>query len=271
MIPHVIHFTVPKVIRPEQQDAINLAREKHPGWEIKVWQDPLDPSSHRLAEYWPYANSGAQLADLIRLEVIFEHGGVYLDSDFRICKSLADIADNCDFFVGSEDGQVLTNAVFGAKSGHPALGALIEDLLRTVPDWTLAPCITTGPQFFARVLKWRKDINVLPRAAFYLYNWNERIQLPHPAAYGTHHWAWSWKTAQAEETDPATKGFNPRRLLWRGISRLRDRIIAASASCDTSQERSMATAARTLLCAKRYMGRASFFLAAIYRLRPRSS
>jgi hypothetical protein len=158
------------------------------------------------------------------LDIIFEHGGVYLDSDVRVCKSLADIADNCDFFVCSEDGQVLTNAVFGASAGHSALGVLIEDLLSSAPDWTLPPHVTTGPEFFARVLKWRQDINVLPRAAFYPYNWNEPIQPPHPAAYGTHHWAASWKTAQAKEAEAATKDFNPRRLLSRSFSRLGDRM-----------------------------------------------
>jgi hypothetical protein len=68
-------------------------RKKHSGWEIRVWQDPLDPSSHRLGKYWPHVSSGAQLADLILLDVIFEYGGIYLDSDVHVCRSLADIAD----------------------------------------------------------------------------------------------------------------------------------------------------------------------------------
>ena len=37
----ILHFTVPKKLTPVQAHTIERARELHPGWDIKVWQDPV--------------------------------------------------------------------------------------------------------------------------------------------------------------------------------------------------------------------------------------
>lgn len=193
MIPRILHFTVPDRIAPEQQRAIEQAAELHPHWEVKVWRDPLDPADFRLSGLWPRVNSGAQLADLIRIEVVHRYGGVYLDSDVWLRKSLDDLAEHHQFFVASEDGQRATNAVFGATRGHPALETMIEELHARPPDWTLPPTVTTGPEFFSRVLRWRGDVTLLPRETFYPHNWNERPGAVAPQTYGVHQWRGSWK------------------------------------------------------------------------------
>jgi mannosyltransferase OCH1-like enzyme len=99
MIPKIIHFTVPLEVTTAQSEAIRIARETHPDWEIKVWQDRVDPAGFALAPLWANVNSGAQLADLIRLDVVNRCGGVYLDSDVRVLKRLDPIAEPCDVFV----------------------------------------------------------------------------------------------------------------------------------------------------------------------------
>jgi len=219
MIEHIIHFTVPAPMSAAQQQAIDTAREKNPGWEIKVWQDPVDPAGFRLSPFWRAANSGAQLADLIRLEVVFKYGGIYVDSDVALRRSLGPIADHCDFFVASEDGELATNAVFGAARGHAALAALIENLLASPPDWSLSPVKTTGPEFFARVLKWRPDVKVLPRETFYPYNWNAPSAPPHPATYGVHAWSGSW----VSEPRNSHRGA-PRTGIRQSLSRLKSNL-----------------------------------------------
>ena len=117
-IPKIIHFTIPKSPSADQLKAIEVARELHPGWKIEVWQDPLDRGAFRLSKYWEKTNSGAQLADLIRLEVVLLHGGFYLDSDIMLRKSL-DALRVYPFVIASEDGKVLTNAFFGAVPQSP--------------------------------------------------------------------------------------------------------------------------------------------------------
>lgn len=191
-IPKIIHFKIPNPATSSQLDAIETAKRLHPDWKVMIWQDPVAPDGFRLAKYWKETRSGAQLADLIRIEAVLNHGGVYLDSDVIMHRPLDDVAACHDFFIASEDGIILTNAAFGAVAGHPALTKIVDDLDNSPPDWSLPPNVTTGPILFSRILKWRKDIAVLPRETFYPYNWNDKPCAPHPYTYGTHLWEGSW-------------------------------------------------------------------------------
>ena len=126
-IPRIIHFTIPEEASEQQLANIENARTLHPGWEIKVWQDPVDPTPFRLAKYWSKTNSGAQLADLIRLEVVLIHGGFYADSDFVIHRCLETLRIY-PFLIASEDGDVLTQAFFAAAPNSPPLTHLVDKL-----------------------------------------------------------------------------------------------------------------------------------------------
>ena len=160
----IIHFTIPEHISPAQSDIIECARKYHPSWEIKIWQDPIQEEDGFLLEhYWPKANSGAQLADLVRLDVLHKYGGVYVDSDLRLLKPLDSLVESFDFFIASEDGQCLTNALIGARKESQIIRFLIDILRNHEPDWTLPPNITTGPEFFSQHLKWKAEVTVLPR------------------------------------------------------------------------------------------------------------
>lgn len=190
----IIHFTVPKHMSSVQSEAIDRAKKLHPNWEIKIWQDPIKPAGFLLERYWAKANSGAQFADLIRLDVLYRHGGVYVDSDLMLLKPLDELGDNFDFFIASEDGLAITNAIFGAQKSSPVIRALIDELINNEPDWSVEPHTTTGPGLFSAHLKWRKDIAVLPRESFYPYNWNSTGDKKiHRHSYGEHLWEVSWK------------------------------------------------------------------------------
>jgi FkbM family methyltransferase len=193
MIEKIIHFVVPEHISAAQQRLINIAKDLHPGWEVKVWQDPLDPDGFTLGEYHEKANSGAQLADLIRLDVVYQHGGVYLDADMELVRPIDGIRKLNGFVCSTENGQFLTNAFFAAPKQNAALGQIINELRRNEPDWTEPANRTTGPGLFSKVLGNREDVTILPRESFYPYLWNQNPRKPHPNAIGSHHWARSWK------------------------------------------------------------------------------
>jgi FkbM family methyltransferase len=189
----------PKDIPPVQLEIIDCARKTHPTWEIKVWQDPIQTGGFLLEKYWSKANSGAQYADLLRLDVLYRFGGVYVDSDLRLLKPLDDLAQNFDFFIASEDGYNLTNALIGARKESPILRYLIDQLVNNEPDWSILPHITTGPIFFSHQLKWRKEIMVLPRETFYPYM-GRLLKKPkvHRYSYGEHLWVGSWVPPASE-------------------------------------------------------------------------
>jgi len=194
MIPRILHFSIPERPTDDQRRAIDEARRRNPDWEVKVWQDPVQNDGFLLKDYHCKANSGAQLADLIRLDAIFRFGGIYLDSDIFLNKSLLPLTSSDHFFC-SEDGKNLTNAAFGATSNNRLIEKIIRELLENEPDWTLPPNVTTGPVLFARVLQWESELVLLPRETFYPYNWNEEPVAPLPNSYGVHAWAASWSNS----------------------------------------------------------------------------
>jgi FkbM family methyltransferase len=191
-IPKVLHFSVPTPMLQQQRDLIETARLMHPNWEMRIWDDNTPIESARLAKYRNHATSGAQRADLIRLDAIYAFGGVYLDADFQVLRPFDDLVENYEFFMASEDGYALTNALIAAMPQHPALDLLINFLEQNEPDWSLPPNETTGPAFFTRLLRWRSDVNILPRDTFYPYNWNERPKPAHRLSYAQHLWDYSW-------------------------------------------------------------------------------
>jgi hypothetical protein len=206
----IIHFTVPKRLTSIQTETIELAGALHPTWKIKVWQDPIQPDGYLLERYWPKVNSGAQLADLIRLDVMYRWGGVYVDGDMRLLKPLDVLVESYGAFFASAFGDNLEGALFGARKAHPVIRALIDDLLLNEPDWSVSPEKTTGPDFFARIARWNADVTILPRDTFYSYRPDEtHYRKTHRHSYGEHLWEVSWK-------EPDERPRN-RRLGWKSI------------------------------------------------------
>lgn len=194
MIEKIIHFSVGESLSKLQNSCIERAKSLHPDWDIKVWRDPLNPEDFELAHYWSKVNSGAQLSDLIRLELIQKYGGIYLDSDVLLEKPLTDLLKCDQLIIGTEDGHRLTNAVFGAPAKNQVLREIIEELKNNEPDWSIPPNITTGPQLFTRMLFWRKDsYYLLPPIVFYPNEAHEFNKTPSYLTLGTHLWAASWK------------------------------------------------------------------------------
>jgi len=187
----IIHFTVPRERTPLQDAAILAARRLHPDWDVRVWEDPVSFEGSRLEAWYDRPPTGAGRADLIRLDVVNTFGGIYLDSDVILEKSLDRLVE-LDHFFCSEDGYVVTNAVFGATKGNAHVVALIDGLLDDEPDWALQPHLTTGPHYLARILQWRSGLTLVPRDTFFPFGWGDHPVDPLPTTYGIHHWAASW-------------------------------------------------------------------------------
>ena len=187
-IPRIIHFSIPTAMSGDDGDCIAAVKRLHPDWEIKVWKDPLDPAGFRLAHLWQSTASEDDVSDLIRLEVVHRDGGFYVNNNFDFHKSLEPLRSN-SFVICSEDGEVLTNAFFGATKSNPILELLILQLekLADLPSDTM-PRISAGSAFFARLLHWNSEITVVPRELFYPYHWDEHPIRPSVAGIATYLW-----------------------------------------------------------------------------------
>jgi len=209
MIPRILFRTVPAVTDEQTEAWWAASRSLTPGWQHLTYRDPIDPTDFPLtARHWASCTSGAQMAGLIRLEALYNHGGIYLDSDVELWRPVDSLLQ-VHGFAAWEDQNTIPDAILGFQAGHPALPVMIAEAIARLGDgaWQSGPGVTT------RNLQGRDDVLLLPPQAFYPYHWRAREKQKHdqttvegranlaqlratsPFSFGAHYWRHSWKGA----------------------------------------------------------------------------
>jgi lactosylceramide 4-alpha-galactosyltransferase len=136
-------------------------------WFEEIKSGNKDPGEIPLAQ---------NLSNLIRLAVLYKFGGIYLDTDFIVLKSFADLrnAIGAQSIDVSKSWTRLNNAVLVFDMNHPLLLKFIEEFASTFDGnkWG-----HNGPYLVSRVVQkvaGRPGYNftVLPPMAFYPVGWN---------------------------------------------------------------------------------------------------
>jgi hypothetical protein len=85
------------------------------------------------------------MADLMRIEIIYRHGGIYVDVDVEPLRSFEPLLQHDFFVVGCE--------LFGGRALHPAARALLDRLQQydTLPS-DVPINVTTGPVLWRTTL-----------------------------------------------------------------------------------------------------------------------
>lgn len=162
-------------------------RRNHPEWEFRLWgnEDRLSTSwiCSRQIEALATAGRWEGVADVMRYEILCEHGGVYVDADSASVRPLDDCLLTTPMFAVWESEEhapgLIANGFIGAVARHPALLAIIDRIrrlknpLRMRKPWRLwttpvAPWKTVGPALFTQVMRAQPDdqIRILPSALF---------------------------------------------------------------------------------------------------------
>lgn len=159
--------------------------ERHPGWELKLWT-PANFST-RYPELITRCERPSNAANIYRYEIMLQHGGVYIDTDFECLKNIEPLINDEELFTAHQlddprNAGYYNNAFFGCTPGHPVM----KSLLAMAPMWS-GP--TYGPTLFTHVMR-NFLPRVLPRRYFYPYSWDEleRANEAFPGAYAVHHW-----------------------------------------------------------------------------------
>lgn len=197
MIPPNLHRTVPEQTTDEVEEWWLRAAALHPRWQCYTWRDPMPAELFPLTStHWWRCATGAQRAGLIRLEVLWHHGGVYLDSDVEVFRPF-DSLRQCAGFAAWEDASCVPDAVLGFKRGHPAVERMLALAIERIDQgaWASGPGVTT------EVLPGRDDVLVLPPGAFFPYHYNEKHRRHEdftglPWVFCAHHWHGSWLPAK---------------------------------------------------------------------------
>ena len=166
-------------------------RRHHPDWEMHLWTDESLPGDLGRPEAYELLRNPAERSDIIRLELLFRFGGVYVDTDMESLRPIDPLlAEGVDAFAGYVDSGTVQNAVIAAEAGHPVIERALREL-RPVTEYGVETALLrgTGPPFLTALLREHPEVKIYPPEVFYPATDAEREQ-----AYAVHHVAESWKS-----------------------------------------------------------------------------
>lgn len=147
-IPKIIHYcwfgrgALPKLA----EKCIESWKKYCPDYKIICWnEDNFDFSSNRYAKEAYDAGKWAFVSDYVRLKVLYDEGGIYLDTDVEIIKPLDSLVKDGGFMGFDENGSVATGLGFACEKGDELVGKLLsdyDDIPFVLPDgsYDLTPC-----------------------------------------------------------------------------------------------------------------------------------
>jgi mannosyltransferase OCH1-like enzyme len=178
MIPKIIHqiWIGPKKMPEKYMDTWKAL---NPDWTYMRWTDK------EIAEHFPKGfknqkhineiEEWAGKADMIRYEILYKFGGIYVDADSICTNGLDDHFLDHSAFAGFENeqcrGNLIANGYMGSTKGNSFIKKLVDEIYK-MPSVTQR--ITgrmawqnVGPLFFTEmVMKHQPDISIYPSFVF---------------------------------------------------------------------------------------------------------
>jgi mannosyltransferase OCH1-like enzyme len=216
MIPKIIHYCwfgkKPKPLLIEE--CIASWQEILPDYEIRCWDESNVEMAHPFLKKAYKDKQWAFVADFVRLEKLSEYGGVYLDTDMLLLKSLNPLMEQAAF-IGLESERYISCGIIGAIPQHPYILACYDyyNTLALDVDFSYKSIII--PKIFTKIYlkqypqakkplepQTHKNLMVCAQEWFYPFpnedlptaNYKDYIK---PDTFAVHLWHKSWKKTNA--------------------------------------------------------------------------
>lgn len=129
MIPKVIHYVWVggNPLTPLAERCIESWKKYCPDYEIKRWDETnFDINSNRYCKEAYESKKWAFVSDYIRVKVLYEYGGIYMDTDVEVTKPLDKFLEN-SAFVGFENDEFIQTGIIGVEKGCKWIESIIKD------------------------------------------------------------------------------------------------------------------------------------------------
>ena len=214
MIPKVIHYCwfggAPKpkaVLR-----CIDSWKKHCPDFEIREWTEKdFDVTQNEYTQQAYEAKAWGFVPDYIRLWIIYNYGGFYLDTDVQVIKDLSPLCKHPAFAGFENQTHVALGLGFGAEIENPIIEThmkMYDDLQFFKEDGTYNK--TPSPQYTTRLLKEfglheddnkvqnLGDIIIYPKEYFCPKSFSSGITKVTPKTYSIHQFDASWYSEEQQ-------------------------------------------------------------------------
>lgn len=180
----------------------------NPEWEFIFWDDEkLKTIDIINKKYLDDCDNYSMKSDILRFDILYQFGGLYIDTDFECLKPLDPFFYDKDFIVCRQNpnGPSICGAFFAATQYN----SLIKKLLDGIPQRSITHkgkhCVAKyGPTYITDIIDENYGHEFKYSKAFepkyvYPFMWNKKhstkddLNKIYPQAYAAHWWNTSWK------------------------------------------------------------------------------
>ena len=202
MIPKVIHciWLGGKDYPPLEAKCISTWKKNLPDYEIKIWNEQNYNPDNKYYRAALKKKQWAFCADYARMDILVNHGGIYLDTDMEIIQPLDEFLNN-SCFLGRESEKFLSCGIIGGEKNNDFLRACFNEVKKSLES-DFVPI----PKIFNYVYNNGnfEGVKIYDREYFYPYNpfaypvKNLMYMDITDKTHAIHHWSYSWKPTLPE-------------------------------------------------------------------------
>lgn len=206
MIPKKIHYCWFGNGQPDElaQKCIASWKKYCPDYEIIKWnEDNYDVTKQPYMKDAYEARKWAFVTDYARLDILYEYGGIYFDTDVEVIKNFDSLLED-RAFVGREDGdRVNTGQAMGAEKGLEIIRELRDvyenEVFKTENGYNTTTCVDYTSDYLVKrgLMKDNSkqvidDLTIYPREYFCPIKVGYTKPELTENTYSIHHFAASW-------------------------------------------------------------------------------
>lgn len=213
MIPKIIHYCwfgrnpLPELAKK----CIASWKKRCPDYEIIEWnENNYDIASAPLYVRQAYeAKKWAFVTDYVRLWVVYEYGGIYLDTDVELLRKLDELLKYSAYFGFEDTEYIATGLGFGAEKGSLILQEMMDEyhsisFIKSDGSIDSTACPVRNTQVLLRHGLKQNDsrqvldggILILPRIVLSPIDYHSGIYKKSWRSFSVHWFAASWQTEQ---------------------------------------------------------------------------
>lgn len=216
-IPKVIHYCwFGRNPKPKLAEKCIKSWKKYcPDYEIIEWnEDNFDFSKSVYCKEAYEAEKWAFVTDYARLTILYEHGGIYFDTDVELLKNIDNLLDN-QCFMGIEQSercvQVATGLGLGAEKHFPLIREMLDDyegakFYKEDGSYDITTCTVRNARILKRHGYVEQDCNQLIAGAmiyaseyFSPMHMESGIIRKTKNTYSIHHYGLSWTSEEHQK------------------------------------------------------------------------
>ena len=214
-IPKVIHYCwFGKGKMPALAEKCIASWKKYcPEYKIICWnEENFDISQNRYAREAYDAGKWAFVSDYVRLKVLYDEGGIYLDTDVELIKPLDKLIETTGYMGFDDNGIISTGLGFACEPGNELVGRLLadyDDISFILPDgsYDMTPCPDRNTNTMKMLgLDIRNQdqifmgIHMLPEDYLCPMKYYTGKKIITKNTYSIHHFCASWTSKTAKRT-----------------------------------------------------------------------